>query len=411
MNIDFAEAFSEIRERKGIIDKATMMSIVKDSFLNVLAREFGTTDNIDIIVNIDKGDFEIWRNREVVADENFDNVATQIKLSEVAKIDSDYEEGEEFSDEVKIEDFGRRAILSLRQNMAARIAEIEKEHTFNQYKDKIGALVTGEVYQVWKREILVVDDFGSDLILPKSEQIPRDFFRKGDTVKAVVVEVQMKKSTPVIIISRTSPLFLNCLFEQEVPEVFDGLITIKKVVRAPGDRAKVTVESYDERVDPVGACVGMKGSRIHSIVRELRSENIDIVNFSNNTALYIQRALGIKQHTDIKIDEEKKAVSVFLPPEEVSKAIGRGGVNIRLASQLTGYTIDIYRNEGTEEEDVQLDEFSDELDDWVIDTLKNIGCDTAKDVLRISKEDLAIRTDLEEETVEHILKTLQTEFE
>jgi len=348
----------------------------------------------------------------VVEDGHVEDSNRQIALSEAQKIDEDYTVGEEVTDEVKLIDFGRRAILALRQNLTARILELEKNNLYTKYKDRIGEIITGEVYQIWKKEILVLDDEGNDLILPKTEQIPSDFFRKGDSIRAVVIKVEMRNNVPLILLSRTSPVFLERLFELEVPEIFDGLITIKKIVRVPGERAKVAVESYDERVDPVGACVGMKGSRIHGIVRELRNENIDVINYTNNTQLYITRSLSPAKITSMKIDEKNKRVEVFLQPEEVSLAIGKGGYNIRLASQLTGYEIDVFREAGSQdEEDVNLDEFIDEIDGWIIDVLKGIGCDTAKSVLDIPYEELLKRTDLEEETVKDILRILESEFE
>jgi N utilization substance protein A len=405
------DTFSEFKELKNI-DRATMMSVLEDVFRSMLLKRFGTDENFDIIINIDKGDFEIWRNRQVVNDNEVDNPALQIPLSSAKKIDDDYEVGEEVTDEVKLEDFGRRAILSLRQNLTSRILDLEKNNVYGKYKDRIGEIVTGEVYQVWKREILVLDDEGNELILPKSEQIPSDYFRKGDTIRAVVIKVEMKNNNPLIILSRTSPVFLERLFELEVPEIFDGLITIKKIVRIPGERAKVAVESYDERIDPVGACVGMKGSRIHGIVRELKNENIDVINFTTNTQLFIQRALSPAKITSIKVNEKEKKAEVYLKPSEVSLAIGKGGLNIRLAGQLTGYELDVYREAGTEdEEDVNLEEFADEIESWVIDELKAIGCDTAKSVLDLSVEDLVKRTDLEEETIKEVVQILRAEFE
>lgn len=410
-NLNLTDTFSEFKELKNI-DRATMMSVLEDVFRNMLLKKYGTDENFDIIINIDKGDFEIWRNREVVPDGEVEDLNLQISLSKAKEIDPDYEVGEEVTDEVKLLDFGRRAILSLRQNLTSRILELEKNNVYLKYKDRIGEIVTGDVYQVWKREILVLDDEGNELIMPKQEQIPTDYFRKGDTIRAVVIKVEMRNNTPLIILSRTSPVFLERLFELEVPEIFDGLITIKKIVRVPGERAKVAVESYDERIDPVGACVGMKGSRIHGIVRELRNENIDVINFTNNTQLYISRALSPAKISSTKINEEEKHAEVFLKPNEVSLAIGKGGLNIKLAGQLTGYEIDVFRESGTEdEEDVNLDEFSDELDAWVIGELKSIGCDTAKSVLELTVEDLMQRTDLEEETVRDVVRILKAEFE
>jgi len=409
-NINLIDTFAEFKELKNI-DRVTMMSVLEDVFRSVLIRQYGTDENFDVIINIDKGDFEIWRNREVVEDGELEDPNLQITLTDAQKIDTDYEVGEEVTDEVKLIDFGRRAILTLRQNLASKILELEKDHIYGKYKDKIGDIVTGEVYQVWKKEILILDDEGNELILPKSEQIPSDYFRKGDTVRAIVYKVELRNNNPLIILSRTAPVFLERLFELEIPEIFDGLITIKNIVRVPGERAKVAVESYDERVDPVGACVGMKGSRIHGIVRELRNENIDVINYSANTQLYIKRALNPAKILDIKINEEDKRAEVYLKPDEVSLAIGKGGLNIRLASQLTGYEIDVFRETEEDDEDVNLDEFTDEIEDWVIDALKAIGCDTAKNVLNISRSDLIKRTDLEEETIDNVLNILKSEFE
>jgi len=409
-NLNLIDTFSEFKELKNI-DRATMMRVLEDVFKSLLIKLYGTAENYDVIINIDKGDFEIWRNRQVVEDDQFTDPNSQITLKDAKKIDTDYELGEDVTDEVKLVSFGRRAILTLRQNLSARIMELEKNNLYNKYKDRIGEIITGEVYQVWKKEMLILDDENNELLLPKTDQIPSDFFRKGDTVRAVVVRVEMKNNTPVIILSRTSELFLERLFELEVPEIFDGLITIKKIVRSPGERAKVAVESYDERIDPVGACVGMKGSRIHGIVRELRNENIDVINFTNNTQLFIQRSLNPAKVSSIKLDEEAKRAEVYLKPNEVSLAIGKGGLNIKLASQLTGYEIDVYRESDGENEDVDLDEFSDEIEAWIIEELKTIGCDTARSVLDLSAEELVKRTDLEEETVKEVLRILRTEFE
>ncbi len=409
-NINLIDSFAEFKELKNI-DRATMMSVIEDVFRSVLIRQFGTDENFDIIINIDKGDFEIWRNRKVVEDDELEDPNLQITLTNAQKIDDDYEVGEEVTDEVKFIDFGRRAILNLRQNLASKILELEKDHIYGKYKSKIGDIVTGEVYQVWKKEILVLDDEGNELILPKSEQIPSDYFRKGDNVRAIVYKVELRNNNPLIILSRTAPAFLERLFELEIPEIFDGLITIKKIVRVPGERAKVAVESYDERIDPVGACVGMKGSRIHGIVRELRNENIDVINYSANNQLFIKRALNPAKINSIKIIEETKRAEVYLKPEEVSLAIGKGGLNIRLASQLTGYEIDVYREMEEDDEDVNLDEFGDEIEGWVIDALKGIGCDSAKNVLNISRAELIKRTDLEEETIDEVIRILKSEFE
>ena len=408
--LNLIDTFAEFKELKNI-DRATMMSVLEDVFKNVLQKTYGTDENFDVIINIDKGDFEIWRNREVVADEDFEDPNRQITLKEAKKIDTDYEIGEEVTDEVKLAHFGRRAILNLRQNLASRIMELEKDHIYNKYNNKIGDIVAGEVYQVWKKEILILDDEGNELILPRTEQIPSDYFRKGDNLRAVVFKVELRNNNPLIILSRTSPVFLERLFELEVPEIFDGLITIKKIVRVPGERAKVAVESYDERIDPVGACVGMKGSRIHGIVRELRNENIDVINYSANLQLFIQRALNPAKVSSIKLHEDTKRADGYLKPDEVSMAIGKGGLNIRLASQLTGYEIDVYREVAQDDEDVNLDEFSDEIESWVIDQLKSIGCDTAKNVLSLTRSELIKRTDLEEETIDEVLRILKNEFE
>jgi len=410
-NINLIDTFSEFKELKSI-DRATMMSVLEDVFRNMLLKKYGTDENFDIIINIDKGDFEIWRNREVVEDGEVEDENLQISLSAAKIIEEDYEVGEDVTDEVKFIDFGRRAILSLRQNLTSRILDLEKTNIFNKYKDRIGDLITGEVYQVWKREILILDDEGNELLLPKGEQIPSDYFHKGDVIRAVVVKVEFKNNNPVIILSRTSPAFLERLFELEVPEIFDGLITIKKIVRIPGERAKVAVESYDERIDPVGACVGMKGSRIHGIVRELKNENIDVINYTSNVQLFIQRSLSPAKIVSIKLNQEDNKADVFLKPEEVSLAIGKGGLNIRLASQLTGYDLDVYRDqEEVDDEDVDLEEFSDEIEEWIITELKAIGCDTAKSVLELQAMELVKRTDLEEETVQEVIKILKAEFE
>ena len=409
-HINLVETFSEFKEFKNI-DRETMMHIIEDIFRHMLIKRFGTDENFDIIVNIDKGDLEIWRNREIVEDDNIEDDNLEIALSEAIKIEPDFEVGEEVSEEMKLMDFGRREILTIRQNLIAKIQEYEKDNVYKKYREKIGEIITGEVYQVWKKEILVLDDEYIELILPKSEQIPSDFYRKGDTIRAVVSKVEMKNNNPAIILSRTSPVFLERLFEVEVPEVYDGLITIKNIVRVPGERAKIAVESYDDRIDPVGACVGMKGSRIHGIVRELKNENIDVINFTSNPSLYITRALSPAKMTSIKIDEDNKRAEVFMKPDQVSLAIGKGGFNIKLAGRLTGYEIDVYRDTDTDFEDVDLQEFSDEIDQWIIDALKEIGCDTAKSVLEITVEDLVTRTDLEIETIKEVVRILRTEFE
>ncbi len=410
-NINLIDTFSEFKELKNI-DRATMMHVLEDVFRGMLHKKFGTDENFDIIINIDKGDLEIWRNRTVVEDGEVEEPYLEISLSDAQRIDADYEVGEEVTDEVKLLDFGRRAILSLRQNLTARILELEKDNIFAKYRERIGDIVTADVYQTWKRETLLIDDEGNELILPKTEQIPSDRYRKGETVRAVVIRVEMRNNNPIIILSRISPVFLERLFELEVPEIFDGLITIKKIVRVAGERAKVAVESYDERIDPVGACVGMKGARIHGIVRELRNENIDVINFTSNTQLYITRALNPAKINSIKLLPDEMRAEVYLNPDEVSKAIGKGGLNIKLASQLTGYEIDVFRDvaEG-DEEDVDLDEFTDEIDGWVIDQIKAIGCDTAKSVLNLSASELVRRTDLEEETVQYVIQILKNEFE
>jgi N utilization substance protein A len=388
-----------------------MQHVLEDVFRAMLKKKFNTDEHIDVIVNIEKGDVQIFVNKEIVQDGEVEDPNTEIAYSDAIKIEPDFEVGEEVSEEFKFEDFGRRNILSLRQNLISRILELEKDHLYKIYKERIGEIVTGEVYQVWKKEILVLDDEDNELILPKSEQIPMDFFKKGESVRAVVSKVDMRNSTPVIILSRTAPEFLERLFELEVPEVFDGLITIKKIVREPGERAKVAVESYDDRVDPVGACVGMKGSRIHGIVRELRNENIDVINYTTNNQLLIQRALSPAKVTSMDILEEEKRVKVYLRPDQVSLAIGKGGNNIKLAGRLCGYEIDVYRDGEVDVEDVDLEEFVDEIDNWIIDELKAIGCDTAKSVLEMTVEDLTNRTDLEKETIEEVFRILRSEFE
>lgn len=412
-SLNLVSTFSEFKELKNI-DKATMMSVLEDVFRNMLIKIYETDENFDIIINPEKGDLEIWRNRTVVEDEMLEDDNLEIALSEAKGIDPTYEVGEEVAEEIKLASFGRRAVLSLRQNLTSRILDLEKANLYNQYKQRIGEIITGEVYQVWKKEILVHDDEDNELVLPKSEQIPTDFFRKGDTIRAIVYSVDMKNNSPIIILSRTAPQFLERLFENEVPEIYDGIITIKKIVRIPGERAKVAVETFDDRIDPVGACVGVKGARIYTIVRELRNENIDVVNYTTNTNLLIQRALNPAKITSIDIDENAKSAKVYLNPSEVSLAIGKGGVNIKLASMLTGYQIDVYRDNidvEHEEDDVDLSEFTDEIEPWIIEQLQKIGCDTARSVLKYSVEDLANRTDLETETIEEVMSILKSEFE
>jgi len=410
--INLTESFAEFKEFKDI-DRPTMMNILESVFRNMIIKKYGSDENFDIILNIDKGDLEVWRNREIVEDGKVEDGNSQIALSEAVKIEPDFEVGEEASEEVKLNDFGRRAVLALRQNLISKVLELEKDNVFKKYEDRVGDIITGEVYQVWKRELLILDDEDNELILPKTEQIPNDYFKKGDSLRAVVKQVEMRNNKPLITLSRTSPVFLERLFEMEVPEIFDGLITIKNIVREPGERAKVAVESYDDRIDPVGACVGMKGSRIHGIVRELRNENIDVINYTNNLQLYISRALSPAKVSSIKLDEENDKAEVFLASDQVSLAIGRGGHNIKLAGKLTGFEIDVYREDvaSSVEDDVALDEFSDEIDAWVIDELKAIGCDTARNVLELSEEELLKRTDLEEETVKEVRKIFLAEFE
>jgi len=406
------ETFQEFKETKNI-DRTTLVSVLEESFRNVIAKLFGSDENFDVIVNPDKGDFEIHRNRIVVADGDVQDENKEISLTDAQKIEPDYEVGEEVSEEVEFAKFGRRAILNLRQTLASKILELEHDSLYQKYKDKVNTVVSGEVYQIWKREVLLMDDESNELHLPKSEQIPADNYRKGETIRAIVKEVQNENNNPRIILSRTSPVFLERLLEAEVPEINDGLITIKKVARMPGDRAKVAVESYDERIDPVGACVGVKGSRVHGIVRELCNENIDVINYSSNVQLFIQRALSPAKVSSITLDQENRKAEVYLQPEEVSLAIGRGGMNIKLASMLTEYTIDVFRvvNENEADEDIYLDEFSDEIDQWVIDAIKAIGLDTAKAVLNAPREMLIEKADLEEETVDHLLSVLRAEFE
>ena len=404
------ESFSEFKEFKNI-DRETMMNVLEDVFRGVMIKQHGTDENIDVIINIDKGDLEIWRNREIVADADIEDSNIQIAYTDAIKIEPDFEIGEEVSEQVFLEDFGRRQVLSLRQTLTSRILDLEKKEVFDRYEDRIGEIINGEVYQVWRNEILILDGEENELILPKSEAIPSDFFKKGDTVRAVVKSVEMRNHNPLIILSRTAPEFLARLFEQEVPEVFDGLITIKKIVRVPGERAKVAVESYDERIDPVGACVGMKGARIHGIVRELRNENIDVINYTDNIQLFITRSLNPAKVSSIQLDEDTSKADVYLHPDQVSLAIGKGGFNIRLASMLTGYEIDVYRNIDAADDDVELTEFTDEIEGWIIDELKSIGCDTARDVIKLDIDDLVKRTDLEVETVNEILSVLKAELE
>jgi N utilization substance protein A len=406
--LNLISTFAEFKEDKNI-DRPTMMSILEDVFRSQLIKMYGSADNFDIIINIDKGDFEIWRNRDIV--EKVEDPNTQISLADVSKIDDSYEIGEQFVEEFKLNSFGRRGILNLRQNLTGRIMDIEKANLYNAYKERVGEVIVGEVYQVWKKEVLVNDEDGKELILPKTEQIPNDFFRKGDTVKALVKSVEMINNNPVIVLSRTDNKFLERLFEQEVPEIFDGLITIKKVVRMPGERAKVAVESYDERIDPVGACVGVKGSRIHGIVRELRNENIDVINWTSNTQLLVQRALNPAKISSVKVNEQEKVVHVYLKSSEVQFAIGKKGSNIDLAEKLIGMKIEVYRELEEDEEDVLLTEFTDEIDQWIIDELTKIGCDTAKSVLALSVAEICRRADLDEETVKEVQKILQSEFE
>ena len=407
-NLNLISNFAEFKELKNI-DKATMIGVLEDVFRHALQRQYGTDENFDVIINADKGDLEIWRNRTVVADEDFTDPVREIKLSEIQAIDSSYEVGDEYTDEIKLDAFGRRTVLSLRQNLASRILDLEKANIYAKYSEKVGDIVTGEIYQVWKKEVLVLDDEDNELILPKAEQIPSDYYRKGDTLKAIVKTVEMNNNQPRIILSRTANQFLERLFEQEVPEIYDGLITIKQIARIPGERAKVAVESYADHIDPVGACVGMKGSRIYSIVKELRNENIDVINYTTNPSLFIQRSLNPAKISSITVDEEKKTAAVYLKPDQVSLAIGKGGLNIRLSKMLTGYDIDVYRE--VEEEDVALTEFADEIDGWIIDALRAAGCDTAKSVLELPVEEIASRADLETEQAEKVVKILRAEFE
>ncbi len=410
--VSMVDTFTQFTQDKNI-DRTTLVSVLEESFRNVIAKIFGSDENFDVIVNPDKGDFEIYRNRVVVADGEVEDENKEISLSDARKIEDDYEVGEDVSERVDFTKFGRRAILNLRQTLASKILELEHDSLYNKYKDRVGQVVSGEVYQVWKREVLVVDEDNNELILPKSEQIPNDQYRKGETIRAVILRVDNENNNPKIILSRTSPMFLERLLEAEVPEIEDGLITIRRVARMPGERAKIAVESYDERIDPVGACVGVKGSRVHGIVRELGNENIDVINFTSNTKLFIQRALSPAKVSSITIDEENRKAEVYLRPEEVSLAIGRGGLNIKLASMLTDYTIDVFRevDENEADEDIYLDEFADEIDEWVIESIKKIGLDTAKAVLNAPRDMLVEKADLEEETVDHLLEVLRAEFE
>ena len=407
-NLNLISNFAEFKDQKNI-DKSTMIGVLEDVLRHALQKQFESDENFDVIINPEKGDLEIWRNREVVEDGAVENPNTQISVSEVKAIDATYEVGDEYSDQIKMNQFGRRAVLSLRQNLASRLLDLEKASIYEKYSEKVGEIVAAEVYQVWKREVLLVDDEENELILPKSEQIPNDFYRKGDTIKAIVKSVEMNNNQPRIILSRTANQFLERLFEQEVPEIYDGLITIKTIARIPGERAKVAVESYDDRIDPVGACVGMKGSRIYTIVKELRNENIDVVNYTSNAQLMIQRSLNPAKISTITIDEERKTASVYLKPDQVSLAIGKGGLNIRLSKMLTGYDIDVYRE--IEEEDVALTEFADEIEPWIIEALKGAGCDTAKSVLELPVEEIASRADLEIEQAEKVVEVLKAEFD
>ncbi|EFZ38168.1 transcription termination factor NusA [Hoylesella oralis ATCC 33269] len=410
--VSMIDTFREFKDTKNI-DRTTLVSVLEESFRNVLAKIYGSDENFDVIVNPDKGDFEIYRNRMVVADGEVADENKEIALKEAQKIEPDYEIGEEVSEPVNFAKFGRRAILNLRQTLASKVLELEHDSLYNKYKDRVGQVISGEVYQIWKREVLVVDDENNELILPKSEQIPSDQYRKGETIRAVILRVDNENNNPKIILSRTSPMFLERLLEAEVPEINDGLISIKKIARMPGERAKIAVESYDERIDPVGACVGVKGSRVHGIVRELCNENIDVINYTSNVKLFIQRALSPAKVTSITVDEENHKAEVYLQPEEVSLAIGRSGLNIKLASMLTEFTIDVFRvlDENEDNEDIYLDEFADEIDQWVIDAIKAIGLDTAKQVLNAPREMLIEKADLEEETVDNLLRVLKAEFE
>lgn len=410
MQLNLIDSFREFKEFKNF-DKETMMAILEDVFRNMIIKKYGSDENFDVIINPEKGDLEIWRNREIVENGQVEDDNVQISLDDALKIEDDFEVGEEVSEEIKLEEFGRRSVLSLRQNLVGRIMDIEKDKIYQKYKERIGEVVTAEVYQIWKREILLVDDDDNEVVMPREHQIPGDYFKKGDNVRAVVAAVELRNNNPRIILSRTAPEFLERLFEQEVPEIYDGLITVKKIVRSPGERAKVAVESYDDRVDPVGACVGMKGSRIHSIVRELRNENIDVINWTENEELLMQRALSPAKITSITINSESERAEVYLKPDQVSLAIGKGGNNIKLAGQLTGYEIDVFREEDENEDDVELMEFSDEVDTWILEEFIKIGCDTARSVLEIDEESLIARTDLEAETVKEVIRILNKELE
>jgi len=412
-SLDLIDSFSEFKQMKNI-DRTNMMKVLEDVFRTLLRKKYGDVDNFDIVVNTEKGDLEIWHKREIVEDDAVENPITQIGITEAKKIEEDFDIGEETYEKIELESFGRRSVLAARQTLASRVGDLEKDEVYKKYKDRIGEVVSAEVYQVWKKEILMLDEEGNELLMPKTEQIRADFFKKGDNVRAVIKNVELRNNTPYIILSRTDPSFLAKLLEAEVPEIFDGLITIKNIVREPGEKAKVVVESFDDRIDPVGACVGVKGSRIHGIVRELKNENIDIINHTNNLSLMVQRALAPSKVNSMDIDQEKKRISVYLDADQVSLAIGKRGVNIKLASKLVGFEIDVYREqdgEDIEEEDIELDEFADEIEEWMLDELKKIGCDTAKSVLALSDDELVRRTDLEEETIKDIRKILESEFQ
>ena len=409
-SVELIDSFSEFKEFKNI-DRPTMMKVLEDVFRTILKKKFGDDENFDIIVNTDKGDLEIWRTRAIVADGEVEDDTLQISISDAIKIEEDYEVGEDCYEQITLESFGRRAVLSARQTLVTRVLEIEKNEIFQKYKDRVGDIMSAEVYQIWKREILLLDDEGNEIVLPKSEQIRGDFFNKGENVRGVIKEVRLRNAQPIIVLSRTDNAFLAKLLELEVPEIFDGLIVIKNIVREPGEKAKVAVESYDDRIDPVGACVGMKGSRIHGIVRELKNENIDIINYTDNLNLLVQRALAPAKIVSMDINTDNRSIAVYLKPDQVSLAIGRRGQNIKLASRLVDYEIDVYRDVEGEEYDIDLDEFADEIDSWMLDELKAIGCDTAKSVLDLSEEELVRRTDLEEETIKEIYKILKSEFE